>query len=93
MDAITASPSPAIAGGLEFDLFQIRTSEPFIAMYGISSAFGYELPLWQKLLVRKSMTSRAIFEKYQQLGKDMKAGLKPFPEWCRVAPPREERLR
>jgi hypothetical protein len=81
MDAITASQSPAIDGVLLFDLFSIRTSEPFLVMYGISAAFGYKPTADQVKLIRKNMGNRAIFEKWEKLGQEMKAGTRPFPEW------------
>lgn len=83
MDAITASPSPAIAieGVLLFDLFSMRYREPFIVMYGISAAFGYKPTTDQVKLIRKNLENRATFEKWRAFGDELKAGKKPFPEW------------
>jgi hypothetical protein len=82
-DARTQSQSPAIdiEGVLIFDLFAIRSREPFIVMYGFSSAYGYKLEDWQKEIVQKNLESRAIFEKWQAIGKECKTGARPLPEW------------
>lgn len=79
------SPSLPIAGLLLFDLFEIRHSEPFIVMYGFSSGYGYQLEGWQKKLVHKTLHNRMVFEKWQAIGTECKAGTRPLPEWVRNA--------
>jgi hypothetical protein len=80
-----ASQSTPIEGVLFFDLFGIRHKEPFLVMYGFSAAWGYELTEKQMKLVKRSLHSRAIYEKWFEIGKECKAGTRPLPEWVKSA--------
>lgn len=71
---------------LEFDLFAVQrvTTEPFITMYAISSAWGYKLEVWQVDIVSRTTANRGLFDKWLAVGKELKAGTRPFPEWLKT---------
>lgn len=83
MNANTTQSESLVATGFTFDLFRVPSAEPFIAMYGISSVFGYKLTVEQQQLVRGSLHTRALFEKWQKFGQELKARTRALPEWMK----------
>lgn len=86
MKTKTYRSDSVVIATLEFDLFAVMriATEPFIAMYGISAAYGYKLEVWQIDLVAKTPANRTLFDKWTAMGLDIKAGTWPMPEWMKI---------
>lgn len=79
---------------LQFDLFKVPTREPFFYMYGICTGWAGSSD-WMRgtwidgmVLEARGLSDRRIFyDAGMKLGKELRAGTRPIPEWIKVGDP------